>query len=220
MAVVMERKTVKATISKTREIKHLETGSPFSMTRTRGAIAARPGDFAPPAAGASASASTSRGADFDADAFSPGRTTGRPTPSSFLRRGQGWGGKATTAVAEEVKRGSPKKSLKPPPKAGSTKPRYNPPNTRLRLMYERNDLPCIIDHEGLHKSLAWSVEIKDLEFSHYLPAFFDGLREEEEPYRFVASEGVTNMLEHGPPDKVRARSRRGAPAPCGLDGTP
>jgi hypothetical protein len=32
------------------------------------------------------------------------------------------------------------------------------------------------------------VEISKLDFHHYLPIFFDGLRENEEPYRFLAEE--------------------------------
>lgn len=73
-------------------------------------------------------------------------------------------------------------------------------------MYERGDLPCLIDQGGVHNKLAWTVQIEDLEFSHYLPAFFDGLREEENPYRFLAMEGVTDLLENGPPDKVSSNS--------------
>ena len=41
------------------------------------------------------------------------------------------------------------------------------------------------------------VDIEKLDYHHYLPIFFDGLREKEEPYRFLAVEGVFNMLEHG-----------------------
>lgn len=36
-----------------------------------------------------------------------------------------------------------------------------------------------------------------MDFHHYLPIFFDGLREEEEPYCFVAEQGVLDMLEAG-----------------------
>ncbi len=41
------------------------------------------------------------------------------------------------------------------------------------------------------------MEISKLDFHHYLPLFFDGLREQEEPYRFLAREGVYDMLDHG-----------------------
>jgi len=45
--------------------------------------------------------------------------------------------------------------------------------------------------------LAWKVEIQKLDFHHYLPIFFDGLREQEMPYSFVAEQGVLDMLEAG-----------------------
>lgn len=54
-----------------------------------------------------------------------------------------------------------------------------------------------IDHGGVVNRLAWKVEIQKLDFHHYLPIFFDGLREEELPYSFVAEQGVLDMLEAG-----------------------
>lgn len=41
------------------------------------------------------------------------------------------------------------------------------------------------------------VEIEKLDYHHYLPIFFDGLREREDPYRFLAVQGVYDMLEKG-----------------------
>ena len=34
--------------------------------------------------------------------------------------------------------------------------------------------------------IQWKVDIEKLDYHHYLPIFFDGLREKEEPYRFLA----------------------------------
>lgn len=76
-------------------------------------------------------------------------------------------------------------------------PRPNPPNTELRRFYERGDLPIQIDHGGVANRLAWKVEIQKLDFHHYLPIFFDGLRETELPFSFVAEQGVLDMLEAG-----------------------
>lgn len=45
--------------------------------------------------------------------------------------------------------------------------------------------------------LAWKVEIQKLDFHHYLPIFFDGLREREYPFSFIAEQGVMDMLEAG-----------------------
>ena len=41
------------------------------------------------------------------------------------------------------------------------------------------------------------VEIEKLDYHHYLPLFFDGLRETTHPYEFFARQGVHDMLEHG-----------------------
>lgn len=43
----------------------------------------------------------------------------------------------------------------------------------------------------------WKVEIEKLDYHHYLPIFFDGLREKEDPYRFLAVDGAHNMLDRG-----------------------
>ena len=41
------------------------------------------------------------------------------------------------------------------------------------------------------------MEIEKLDYHHYLPIFFDGLREKKDPYRFLAVQGVFDLLEHG-----------------------
>ncbi|CAE8683655.1 unnamed protein product, partial [Polarella glacialis] len=41
------------------------------------------------------------------------------------------------------------------------------------------------------------VDVQKLDYHHYLPIFFDGLREKEDPYRFMAVTGVYDMLEKG-----------------------
>jgi hypothetical protein len=42
--------------------------------------------------------------------------------------------------------------------------------------------------------VAWKVDITKLDFHHYLPIFFDGLREVEEPYAFLSEQGIKDML--------------------------
>ncbi len=76
--------------------------------------------------------------------------------------------------------------------------RPNPPSSELRRFYERGDLPIQLDHGGVVNRLAWKVEIAKLDFHHYLPIFFDGLREIEQPYAFIAEQGVLDMLEAAP----------------------
>jgi hypothetical protein len=41
------------------------------------------------------------------------------------------------------------------------------------------------------------VEIQQLDYHHYLPIFFEGIREKQDPYRFLAVQGVFDMLEKG-----------------------
>lgn len=82
------------------------------------------------------------------------------------------------------------------PFAGATN-RRNIPTTQFRRFYDRGDLPIAIDHKGTGNEISWKVEKEKLDYRHYLPIFFDGLREKEEPYRFLAVEGTFNLLEKG-----------------------
>ncbi len=41
------------------------------------------------------------------------------------------------------------------------------------------------------------MEIPQLDYHHYLPIFFEGIREKQDPYRFLAVQGVFDMLERG-----------------------
>ncbi|CAK9063998.1 unnamed protein product [Durusdinium trenchii] len=83
-----------------------------------------------------------------------------------------------------------------PPMAGAFRRRNIEPS-EFRRFYDRNDLPIQILHTGTQNRIAWKVDVEKLDYHHYLPIFFDGLREKEEPYRFFAVEGVYNLLEKG-----------------------
>lgn len=43
------------------------------------------------------------------------------------------------------------------------------------------------------------VPVEKLDYHHYLPIFFDGLRDKEEPYKFLALQGVKDLLAKGGP---------------------
>jgi len=83
-----------------------------------------------------------------------------------------------------------------PPKAGSTSQR-KVPKSEFRRFYDRGDLPIQIFHGAVGGKIAWKVDVEKLDYHHYLPIFFDGLREKEDPYRFLAVQGVYDMLEKG-----------------------
>merc|ERR1711988_2073914 len=80
-------------------------------------------------------------------------------------------------------------------KKESMSARQNPPNSVFRKFYERGDLPVQIEHTV--GKVQWKVEIHKLDYHHYLPIFFDGLRELEHPYGFLAYEGTKDLLNEG-----------------------
>jgi len=41
------------------------------------------------------------------------------------------------------------------------------------------------------------VAVDQLDYHHYLPIFFEGIREKHEPYRFLSVQGTFDMLEKG-----------------------
>lgn len=115
----------------------------------------------------------------------------KPKPSP-LKKKQGLGGKAVTL--------NPKKETPPvqAPVAGATSKRKIAPS-EFRRFYDRGDLPIIIEHSGSGCRLKWTkdVDLTQLDYHHYLPIFFEGLREKQEPYRFLAVQGIFDLLEHG-----------------------
>mmetsp|Transcript_2427 Transcript_2427/g.6504 ORF Transcript_2427/g.6504 Transcript_2427/m.6504 type:complete len:339 (-) Transcript_2427:407-1423(-) len=130
-----------------------------------------------------------RPAQGDGDAQQPPGMSPR-TFKNFITRGTGTGGRAFST--------SPRKEHeKPePPKAGAFQRRPIKPS-EFRRFYDRGDLPVQVHHTATQNRISWKVEIEKLDYHHYLPIFFDGLREKEDPYRFLAVEGVHNMLTHG-----------------------
>lgn len=131
----------------------------------------------------------------NAEAFGNSRRTGRKTPTDYLRRGTGTGGTDARPVTEpEEKRHTPKSKLMD---FQAFAERPNPPNTEFRRFYERGDLPVQVDHGGVSNRVAWKVDVQKLDFHHYLPIFFDGLREVEQPYAFLAEQGVYDMMSSG-----------------------
>ena len=149
------------------QVKHRQTGSTFDTTNVLSPTVDRAGTH------------TLTRASLDPAAFSGFRATTRPSPGRFLAKHTGSGGAATRMQASRQTAGA--RPMTSPPASGAYARRRNPPNTELRRFYERGDLPCQIDHRGVTNKLAWKVEIDKLDFHHYLPLFFDGLREEEEP---------------------------------------
>lgn len=83
-----------------------------------------------------------------------------------------------------------------PPTAHAFSKRDNPPDTTFRKFYERGDLPVAVMSSS-RNTIVWKVDIDALDYHHYLPIFFDGIREKEEPFRFLAVKGVEDLLRTG-----------------------
>ena len=105
--------------------------------------------------------------------------------TSLLGRG---GASSSLAIGKPVNRGKP-------PKANPFRVRNSVPE-QFRRFYNRGDLPVAVKH-GATRSLHWKVKPEELDYHHYLPLFFEGLRDKEEPYKFIAERGVSDLLTAG-----------------------
>lgn len=83
-----------------------------------------------------------------------------------------------------------------PPRAGAFKSQPAE-SSKFRKFYDRGDFPIALEHDTKGNKIAWKVEIEKLDYHHYLPLFFDGLRETEHPHEFFSRQGAHDMLEHG-----------------------
>lgn len=109
--------------------------------------------------------------------------------NQYTKKGNGSGGK-TSSLSQGLTIPSSN-----PPRAGAFE-RRNVPASEFRRFYDRGDMPIAVSHGGTNK-IVWKVPVDQLDYHHYLPIFFDGLREKSDPYRFLAIQGVFDMLEHG-----------------------
>lgn len=132
----------------------------------------------------------------------------KPLSASHLR--EIWGGKLIHIIClstEYTKKGEGiggnTNSLRKPrevaavqkPVAGAVRRRQIPPS-EFRRFYDRGDLPIAIEH-GPQNRIYWKIDVAQLDYHHYLPIFFEGIREKQDPYRFLSVQGVFDMLEKG-----------------------
>lgn len=111
--------------------------------------------------------------------------------TTFLKGHTGSGGVTASTLKAEVK--GPQSG---PGKAGAFK-KQPIVATEFRRYYERGDLPISIQHRSNGRTISWKVDVEKLDYHHYLPIFFDGLRELEEPFKFIAMQGCFDLLEKG-----------------------
>lgn len=145
------------------------------------------GDF--PNSDSSVKKPSPKSASATASAVSEQNAPAKTETLNFTRKHSGSGGLSSSTLK------GTKPAATPPPKADAFKPRLIP-STEFRRFYDRGDLPIAVEHSAGMK-IQWKVDIKKLDYHHYLPVFFDGLREKEEPYRFLAVQGCLDLLEQG-----------------------
>jgi len=117
-------------------------------------------------------------------------TSQPPLSLTFQVKKTGNGGRSSSIAPKK------EKEMPLPPKAGAYARRNITPS-EFRRSYDRGDLPIQVTHSATANRIAWKVDIEKLDYHHYLPIFFDGIREREDPYRFLAVEGAHNMLDRG-----------------------
>lgn len=169
-------------------VSHKATGSPFDRTEhiPEKVCISTPG---------------SHEEKLDVRAFSFEKKIQKPHPQRFLKKGNGTGGLSPVESLAKVSLLSSARSIEKPAggekKSTAFSKRANPPNTEFRRFYERADLPVQVDQNGSLPKLAWKIPVEKLDYHHYLPLFFDGLREVEYPYSFLAEKGVHDMIKYG-----------------------
>jgi len=64
--------------------------------------------------------------------------------------------------------------------------------SEFRRYYDWRDFPIVVEHTGSGCKLKWinDVDLSEIDYHHYLPIFFEGLREKQDPYWFLAIEGI------------------------------
>lgn len=50
---------------------------------------------------------------------------------------------------------------------------------------------------GAVRKIKWWMDMDQLGYKYYLPIFLEGLRETQEPYKFLAEQGCIGMIKRG-----------------------
>lgn len=86
---------------------------------------------------------------------------------------------------------------------GGAHPKTISSTTSFRMYYDRGDLPIKMEYLTGGEKISWLADINKLDYSLYLPLFFDGLSETKHPYKTYARQGVRDLLNSGG-DKIHA----------------
>ena len=73
----------------------------------------------------------------------------------------------------------------------------------FRKIYDTGAFPVCVKYEARGNKIKWKVDPATLDYHHYLPLFFSGLLETQDPYVFLVAQGIHDMITLGK-DKVAA----------------
>lgn len=161
-----------------------QTGSPFDRTNMNFKYRAGGHEIIPPR-------------EINKSSFSFSKDITKPDPHQFLKSKQGNGGKVNrkfTSEHDELDDSPAHATRSKFQTKSAVVPRPNPPDTELRKYYERGQIPVKIMHGEVQNTLSWTIPIESVDYTRYLPVFFDGLREVETPYSYMSELGVKDML--------------------------
>ncbi|KAL3896784.1 MAG: hypothetical protein SGCHY_003849 [Lobulomycetales sp.] len=114
-----------------------------------------------------------------------------PRAGAYGARGKDEPATARTRLGEGPKRGAHPFAHT----SGGNKAMEN--GSGFRKLYDRGDFPISVSHDAKGNKINWKVDIEKLDYHHYLPLFFSGLCETEEPYAFLARQGIHDLLDRG-----------------------
>lgn len=65
------------------------------------------------------------------------------------------------------------------------------------MYYDRGDIPIKMEYLTGGSKISWTIELDKIDYSLYLPLFFDGLCETKHPYKTYARQGCYDLINHG-----------------------
>ncbi|TMW49391.1 hypothetical protein DOY81_005535, partial [Sarcophaga bullata] len=93
--------------------------------------------------------------------------------------------------------------MEPPGRVGGYLSKKTHGSSSFRMYFNRGDLPIKMEYLCGGDKIGWTIDINKLDYSLYLPLFFDGLCDTEHPYKTYARQGVSDLLLSGS-DKIHA----------------
>ena len=66
--------------------------------------------------------------------------------------------------------------------------------TEFARHYDRGDMPLYVTPDGVSRRLQWKMTFDEMDYGHYLPLFFHGVREKQEPHKYIARQGLKDMF--------------------------